>query len=65
MALNVVCERPLKLIFSLHSTGLGHYNNQESMDKLKGDIDGEKIVKVACVADNVLALNGNLLLFLE
>lgn len=39
-------------------TGLGHYDNQESMEKLKGDIDGEKIVKVACVADNVLALNG-------
>ena len=43
-------------------TGLGHYDNQESMEKLKGDIDGEKIVKVACVADNVLALNSKLLL---
>ena len=39
-------------------TGLGHYDNQTSPALIKGDIQGEKIVKVACSADNVLALNG-------
>ena len=39
-------------------TGLGHYENQSQPKKLEGDIKGEKIVKVSCVADNVLALNG-------
>ena len=44
-------------------TGLGHYDNQEFMERLKGDIDGEKIVKVACVADNVLAINGTYVIY--
>ena len=39
-------------------TGLGHYDNQESPQRIKGDIENEKIVKVACAADCVLALNG-------
>ena len=43
-------------------TGLGHYNNQHSPELVKGDISGEKIVKVACSADNVLALNGEIFL---
>jgi len=38
-------------------TGLGHYNNQDSFALVEGDIKNEKIVKVACRADNVLALN--------
>ena len=39
-------------------TGLGHYNNQSSPSLLKGDISEEKITKVACSADCVLAING-------
>ena len=39
-------------------TGLGHYDNQHKVSKVKGDITSEKIVKVACAADCVLALNG-------
>eukprot|EP00096_Caligus_rogercresseyi_P012578 TRINITY_DN5311_c0_g1_i1.p1 TRINITY_DN5311_c0_g1~~TRINITY_DN5311_c0_g1_i1.p1 ORF type:complete len:472 (-),score=56.17 TRINITY_DN5311_c0_g1_i1:18-1433(-) len=38
-------------------TGLEHYNNQESVALVQGDIKGERIVKVACAADCVLALN--------
>jgi len=38
-------------------TGLGHYNNQDKFSIVGGDIKGENIVKVACRADNVLALN--------
>jgi len=38
-------------------TGLGHYNNSGELAKVKGDLDGEKIVKVASAADCVLALN--------
>ena len=40
-------------------TGLGHYDNQEVPELIRGDIANEKIVKVACAADCVLALNGN------
>lgn len=39
-------------------TGLGHFDNQERPARLKGDIESEKIVKIACAADCVLALNG-------
>eukprot|EP00088_Acartia_fossae_P034117 TRINITY_DN3499_c0_g1_i5.p1 TRINITY_DN3499_c0_g1~~TRINITY_DN3499_c0_g1_i5.p1 ORF type:complete len:479 (-),score=27.40 TRINITY_DN3499_c0_g1_i5:56-1462(-) len=38
-------------------TGLGHYDNQAKFALVEGDIKGEKIKKVACRADNVLALN--------
>merc|ERR1712110_594452 len=38
-------------------TGLGHYNNQHSPERVLGDISCEKILKVTCSADNVLALN--------
>ena len=39
-------------------TGLGHYDNQETPQRVKGDLEPENIVKVTCVADCVLALNG-------
>ena len=38
-------------------TGLNHYDNQETPELIKGEIEHEKIVKVACAADCVLALN--------
>lgn len=38
-------------------TGLGHYNNTYEPRLVEGDIKNEKIVKVACTADCVLALN--------
>ena len=38
-------------------TGVNHYDNQETPELVKGDIESEKIVKVACAADCVLALN--------
>lgn len=38
-------------------TGLGHYNNQHTPDLVQGEIKNEKIVKVSCAADCVLALN--------
>ncbi|XP_066151101.1 RCC1-like G exchanging factor-like protein [Euwallacea fornicatus] len=38
-------------------TGLGHFNNCSRFTKVKGDIDKEKITKLACRADFVLALN--------
>lgn len=38
-------------------TGLGHYNNQALPERVRGDIEGEKIVTVTCAADCVLALN--------
>lgn len=44
-------------------TGLGHYNNQHIPELLAGDISGEKIVKVSCVADLVLALNDKGIVF--
>ena len=40
-------------------TGLGHYNNTDKISKCTGDIVGEKIVKISCSGDCVLALNGN------
>ena len=44
-------------------TGLGHYDNQSSPSKVGGDAKNEKIVKVACASDCVLALNGKIFLF--
>lgn len=41
-------------------TGVGHYNNTDRITKCVGDIVGENIIKLACSADCVLALNGNL-----
>lgn len=38
-------------------TGLGHYNNAYIPTLLKGDIQNEKIIKVASAADCVLALS--------
>ena len=46
-------------------TGLGHYNNQSSPAKVGGDAKNEKIVKVACASDCVLALNGKIFHFLS
>ncbi|KAK4297550.1 hypothetical protein Pmani_030041 [Petrolisthes manimaculis] len=38
-------------------TGRGHYNNEPSVGPVVGDIVGEKIIKVSCRADCVLAIN--------
>ena len=38
-------------------TGLGDYHNTSSLTRLAGDIAGERIVKVSCAADCVLALS--------
>lgn len=38
-------------------TGVGHYNNTDRITKCVGDIVGENIIKLACSADCVLALN--------
>ena len=43
-------------------TGVGHYENVVKPTQILGDIKDEKIVKLACVADNVLALNGKCIL---
>lgn len=49
-------------------TGRGHYDNEPRVGPVIGDIEGEKVVKVSCRADCVLALNGkmicNLVIFL-
>lgn len=37
-------------------TGIGHYNNEWMPTKVKGDIDGEKIVNLSSTADCVLAV---------
>lgn len=42
-------------------TGLGHYGSQAEPTQVRGDIDGERIVKVAGSVDCVLALNGKIL----
>lgn len=39
-------------------TGLAHYRNEWQPSLVKGDLSGEKIIKLACVADCVLALSG-------
>ncbi|XP_030762553.1 RCC1-like G exchanging factor-like protein isoform X2 [Sitophilus oryzae] len=38
-------------------TGLGHYNNTEELAKVRGDIENEKIVKLASRSDFVMAIN--------
>ncbi|KAJ8898248.1 hypothetical protein PR048_003608 [Dryococelus australis] len=38
-------------------TGLGHYDNEWRPSCVTGDVQGEKVVKVACAADCVLALS--------
>lgn len=38
-------------------TGRGHYLNSSDIMEIKGDIEGEKIIKLACSSDCVLALN--------
>ncbi|XP_076223530.1 RCC1-like G exchanging factor-like protein [Nomia melanderi] len=39
-------------------TGLAHYQNEYRPTLVKGDLAGQHIIKVACVADCVLALSG-------
>lgn len=39
-------------------TGLAHYRNEYQPSLVKGDLAGQRITKVACVADCVLALSG-------
>lgn len=38
-------------------TGRGHYDNEPHVGPVIGDIEGEKVVKVSCRADCVLAIN--------
>ncbi|XP_014480893.1 PREDICTED: Williams-Beuren syndrome chromosomal region 16 protein homolog [Dinoponera quadriceps] len=38
-------------------TGLAHYRNEHQPSLVKGDLAGQRIIKVACVADCVLALS--------
>ncbi|XP_046824004.1 RCC1-like G exchanging factor-like protein [Vespa crabro] len=38
-------------------TGLAHYQNEHQPSLVKGDLAGQHIIKVACVADCVLALS--------
>uniref|UniRef100_T1H2N0 RCC1-like domain-containing protein n=1 Tax=Megaselia scalaris TaxID=36166 RepID=T1H2N0_MEGSC len=40
-------------------TGQGHYMNSSEIKEIEGDIKGEKIVKLACSSDCVLAVNEN------
>ena len=40
-------------------TGLGHYQNTGEPTRVRGDVEGEVVVKVACAADCVLALTDN------
>ena len=40
-------------------TGLGHFNSTGEWTQVLGDIENEKIVKIACKFDCVFALNGN------
>lgn len=40
-------------------TGLNHYKNQDVLKCVEGDIKNEKIIKISCAADCVLALNKN------
>jgi alpha-tubulin suppressor-like RCC1 family protein len=39
-------------------TGLAHYRNQYRPELVKGDLAGQRIIKVSCSADYVLALSG-------
>lgn len=38
-------------------TGLAHYQNEYKPSLVKGDLAGQRIVKIACIADCVLALS--------
>lgn len=40
-------------------TGLGTFNSVSEWTQVHGDIENEKIIKVACKFDSVFALNGN------
>ncbi|CAO1435526.1 unnamed protein product [Diamesa tonsa] len=40
-------------------TGLNHYKNQDVLKCVEGEIKNEKIIKISCAADCVLALNKN------
>lgn len=40
-------------------TGLGHFNSVGEWTQVLGDIEHEKIVKIACKFDSVLAINGD------
>ncbi|XP_050405563.1 RCC1-like G exchanging factor-like protein [Patella vulgata] len=40
-------------------TGLGHYNNIDKPTRLKGDIEGEKIVSISSKGDCVLGISEN------
>lgn len=39
-------------------TGLAHFQNEYRPSLVKGDLAGQHIVKVSCIADCVLALSG-------
>lgn len=41
--------------------GLGHYKCTGTPSLVRGDIEGEKIVHLACKGDTVLAVSGNYL----
>ncbi|KAF7279900.1 hypothetical protein GWI33_006605 [Rhynchophorus ferrugineus] len=38
-------------------TGLGHFKNSDCLSKINGDIENEKIVKISCRSDFVMALS--------
>ena len=39
-------------------TGLGHFDSVSKFTRVKGDIEREKITKISCRSDFVMALNG-------
>ena len=39
-------------------TGLAHYENEYRPSLVKGDLTDQKIIKLSCAADCVLALSG-------
>lgn len=39
--------------------GNGSFHSSHYINQVLGDIEGEKIIKLSCAADTVLALNGN------
>lgn len=41
-------------------TGRGVYHNLESFGRVQGDLKSEKVIKLSCKADCVLALTGNI-----
>lgn len=43
-------------------TGLGHYNSEQNLKRVLGDIENEKIVKISSKCDCVLAINGRVTL---